>query len=182
MYKTLSSRTVFVHPRLTVVEDEVELSDGQTGDYLWFSGNRNAVGLIARRPDGRILIQQEYSYLPGTRLYQLPGGAMEAGETPEGAANREFQEEAGLHANRLTLIGTYLLDHRRSHGHMYIFLCEDLTERTPAHKDKYEVDLQNDWLAFEDVEALIQQHKVVNIHLLASWTLYRSFLQESQET
>jgi len=173
MYKTLSSQTVFTHSRLTVVEDQVELREGETGDYLWFAGRRHGVTIIARRPDGKILVQQEYSYLPGERLYQLPGGGVDADEPPEVAANRELMEEAGLFANRLTLLGSYLIDHRRSLSRMYLFLGEDLVERQATSRDRYEVDLSMEWLTETEIEALIQRGDVLNVHMLASWTRYR---------
>lgn len=180
MYKTLSSRTLLTHPRLTVVEDMVELPDGQTGDYVWFAGKRDAVGLMARRPDGALLVQQEYSYVPGVRLYQLPGGGMETGETPEAAAHRELAEEAALSARTLTLLGSYFMDHRRSAGQMFLFLAEDLDDvpnKETRQKDKYEVDLSHEWRTEQEIADLIADGKIVNVHFLAAWTLYTAFSQ-----
>lgn len=180
MYKTLSSRTLLTHPRLTVVEDIVELKDGQTGDYVRFDGKRDAVGLIVRRPDGAILVQQEYSYVPGVRLYQLPGGGMESGETPDQAARRELAEEAALSVQNLTLLGSYFMDHRRSAGRMFLFLAEeldDLPNKETRQKDKYEVDLTHEWRTEREVAGLIAGGKVVNVHFLAAWTLYKTFSQ-----
>ena len=39
--------------------------------------------------------------------WQLPGGRLEAGETPHQALTREVHEETGLNAAPLRLIGTY---------------------------------------------------------------------------
>ncbi len=180
MYKTLSSRVLLTHPRLTVVEDTVELPNGQTGDYVRFAQSRDAVGLLVRRPDGAILVQQEYSYVPGVSLYQLPGGGMEIGETPDQAARRELAEEAGLTARNLTLLGSYFMDHRRSAGRMFLFLAEDLEEladKETRQKDKYEVDLTHEWRTEREVADLIAGGHVVNVHFLAAWTLYTAFSQ-----
>jgi ADP-ribose pyrophosphatase YjhB (NUDIX family) len=50
-----------------------------------------------------LLIRQNY----GGRYYALPGGAIEAGETPHVAAIREVLEEAGVRIRLERLIGLY---------------------------------------------------------------------------
>lgn len=58
--------------------------------------------------DGRILMlkRAEGSALAGQ--WFLPGGAVEAGERPEGAARRELNEESGLEIDgELQLVGAY---------------------------------------------------------------------------
>jgi ADP-ribose pyrophosphatase len=175
MYKTISSRTLLTHPRLTVVEDTIELPDGQTGEYVRFA-HQDAVSLIVRGADGRLLIQQEYSYVPNRRLYQLPGGGVEASETAERAARRELAEETGLAASCLTLLGSYFIDHRRSAGQMYVFLATNLAAlaENEVRRDVYEVDLSHEWKTEREVADLIAGGSVMNVHFLAAWTLYRS--------
>ncbi len=178
IYKRLSSQAVFTHSRLTVVEDWIELPNGETGDYLWFAGGRGGVTIIARDGAGKILVEQEYSYLPGAALYQFPGGGIEDGETPEAAANRELAEEVNYQAGRLTRLGSFLLDHRRSRAEMHVFAGDDLTPCESATKDEYEVDLRSFWLSEADVDALIANGKVVNAVLLAAWMFYKSHQPE----
>ncbi|MBC8103045.1 MAG: NUDIX hydrolase [Cytophagales bacterium] len=178
-YKARSSRVLLIHPRLTVAEDLLELPDGQEGDYLWFVGGRDAVTVIPRDPAGKILVEREYSYLPNQPLYQFPGGGMEDGEAPAAAANRELMEELNQHAGRLILLGQYLMDHRRSHAKMFVFLGEELTERQSTTRDKYEVDLQASWLTETEIEALISGGRVINAAMLASWALYKNRLDRA---
>ena len=56
---------------------------------------------------GRILVVKE-NY--DRRRYSLPGGALEAGETPEAAVVREAEEETGATVAVDHLIGVYTLD------------------------------------------------------------------------
>lgn len=154
------------------------MPDGQQGNYLWFSNRRDAVTVIARDSTGRILVEQEYSYLPNVQLYQFAGGGVEEGEQPETAAQRELAEELDYQAGKLTLIGSYLMDHRRSHSKMYVFLGQDLAPlsgiaKSKYEKDKYEIDLQHFWLTEAKVDGLIAEHKVVNATMLAAWVLYK---------
>lgn len=174
MYQRRSSKTIFVHPRLTVVEDQIELPDGQTGDYLWFEGGRGGVTVIARDGAGKILVEREYSYLSGAALYQFPGGGIEAGETPEAAAERELAEEVQLRAGRLTRIGRFFPDHRRSRAEMTVFTADDVTSCETETRDRYEVDLQAFWLETTEIDALIANGEIVNAAFLAAWSLYKA--------
>jgi len=67
------------------------------------------------------------------RLWAMPGGAFEVGETPAEAACREAWEETGLAVEPLALIGVYdsRLVGSRTTAHLYqfVFLCRP---RDPA--------------------------------------------------
>jgi putative (di)nucleoside polyphosphate hydrolase len=65
---------------------------------------RAGVVAVVRRGDGQILAF-ERADLPGA--WQLPQGGMERGETPEQAAWRELEEETGLTAHDVGLIGEH---------------------------------------------------------------------------
>jgi len=174
MYKKLSSRVVFSHPRITLVEDQIELPDGRQGDYLWIDGQHGAVTVIPCDATGKILIEREYSYLPNRALYQFAGGGIHQGEEPEAAANRELAEELGLAAAKLTLIGTYLLDQRRSHALMYIYVGEGLKSQAAATEDIYEVGMDSSWMSGEEIDALIASGQVVNSPMLSCWAIYKA--------
>ncbi|WP_299055465.1 NUDIX domain-containing protein [uncultured Nocardioides sp.] len=64
--------------------------------------------------DGRgLVLMQERDEHPviDPECWGLPGGAIEAGETPERAAHRELDEETGLAAPSLTPLGAFRVDH-----------------------------------------------------------------------
>jgi len=174
MYKKLSSRVVFSHPRITLVEDQIELPDGRQGDYLWIEGGHGAVTVIPRDASGKILIEREYSYLPNEALYQFAGGGIHPGEEPEAAARRELAEELGLGATKLTLIGTYLLDHRRSHALMYIYVGEEFQSQIETTEDIFEVGMDSFWMSEQEIDELIASGQVVNSPMLSCWAIYKA--------
>lgn len=51
-----------------------------------------AVSALVTDPDGRVLLVRSYNREP----WGCPGGVIDAGETPERAAERELEEETGL--------------------------------------------------------------------------------------
>lgn len=54
-----------------------------------------AVGVVARDPDGRLLMIRR-GHPPAEGTWSLPGGRVEPGETLAAAATREVAEETGL--------------------------------------------------------------------------------------
>ncbi len=67
---------------------------------------------------GRALLLLRSSY---RREWNLPGGTVRPGETPEGAARRELAEEIGLNAPELAPAGdaSGLWDGREDHVHFF---------------------------------------------------------------
>ena len=64
-----------------------------------------AAAVVLRDSNGRVLmVRQNY----GRRLWSLPGGAMEFGETPADAAVREAREELGIVVSVGALVGVYV--------------------------------------------------------------------------
>jgi 8-oxo-dGTP diphosphatase len=98
------------HERVPLIVERVH-GDGdgwvvsETGAHFW--GRHGAAGLLLRapQPDGStvVLLQHRapWSHQGGT--WALPGGARDSHETPEQAAVREAEEEAGLSADVLVV-------------------------------------------------------------------------------
>ena len=174
MYKQISSRVILDHPRLTLIEDIVELPNGKHGDYLKWRNKGHAVTVLCRDDRGRLLVEKEYSYVPDTDLYQFPGGGIGLDERPEDGANRELVEEVGLRAGRLTLLGTCYLNHRKSDELMFVFLGEDPEPATTDVLDEYEGEIQQFWMMEAEIGELIARGEIMNASMLSAWAIYTS--------
>jgi 8-oxo-dGTP pyrophosphatase MutT (NUDIX family) len=86
---------------------------------------------------GRLLLQQRSD----NRLWVMPGGTLEVGETPAEGVVREVLEETGARCEPIALVGVY--DNRRwetgvaQHIYKFTFLCRPLYDgqaaETPSH-------------------------------------------------
>ena len=171
MWKKLSSKILLDHPRLKVIEDEVELPNGHKIQYLKFDSSGNAVTIIAVNGDGKILLQREYSYPLNEEIYQFPGGFVPDEEDLEAGANRELMEEAGLKANKLTDLGFYYPNNRRSNSKMYVYLGRDL--QAESLTGDLEEDIKSYWFTEDEIDQLIKNGEIQNFSVLSAWSLYR---------
>jgi 8-oxo-dGTP diphosphatase len=62
-------------------------------------------GAVVHDADGRVLLIRR-AHAPSEGLWSLPGGRIEAGETPPEAAAREVREETGLRVDVGPLLAT----------------------------------------------------------------------------
>lgn len=172
MWKVLSSKKIFKHPRITLIEDEILLPSGKKTTYLKFGSRGHAAEIVCVRGDGKILLQIEYSHPSRQKLWQFPGGLVSSKEKPEIGANRELMEEAGFKAKKLEILGSYLGNHRRSTFRHYVYLATDLKEATLVGDD--EEDIESFWFFEDEIEEMIRNGKIINCNALTAWALFRA--------
>ena len=70
---------------VTMRIDDVERPDGSHTDHEVIDGPDGA-GVVVVRPDRGVLMIWRHRFMPDTWGWEIPGGAIEQGETPEEAA------------------------------------------------------------------------------------------------
>jgi len=172
-WRKISSRHILDHPRMQLVEDEVELPSGKKIQYLRqeYSG-RGGVIVICRKGD-KILVQREYSYPVDEILWQFPGGKIEADETPEQAATRELAEESGIKAENAKCIGWVYPDNRRTNARLFVVECDYVTDDEKARPDDTEF-IESEWIENGQISQMIRRGEVRNYAMLAAWGMLQS--------
>lgn len=140
--------------------------DGPQGRY-W--GTFGAAGLLLGHPEAGVLLQLRavWSHLGGT--WGLPGGARKADETPEQAALREADEEAGVPPELVTVLGTSVFD--LGYWSYTTVLARSAEVFTPVVGDAESEALR--WIPLDDVAGL-----PLHPGLEADWPGLRSRLDE----
>ncbi|MGB9778812.1 MAG: NUDIX hydrolase [Candidatus Bathyarchaeales archaeon] len=88
------------------MEDTLEFADGSAFEYVYFK-SCGTVAVAAFTEDNRMILTKQYRHPLGKIVYDIPGGAIEDGETPQEAALRELEEETGYTAEKLEWIGRF---------------------------------------------------------------------------
>ncbi|MBL8237941.1 MAG: NUDIX hydrolase [Bryobacterales bacterium] len=91
---------------LTLRENDYELAGGKRLASYWLVEKPPYVLVIGETRKGLVLVRE---FRPGSGKEHLgfPAGFIDAGETPEQAAVREFKEETGFHASGARVLGTF---------------------------------------------------------------------------
>lgn len=156
---------------MTLAEDTVELPSGKTTTYLRQALTDGfAVAVIAMNEKREILLQKEYSYPPNEVLWQLPGGGSLANESIEAAANRELSEECDLVASSCEVIGSFLMDNRRSDIKQYVVLCTDLHQK-PGQRDDEEF-IEMHWVSPAKLPTMIESGELHQAYMLAALNIW----------
>ena len=88
--------------------------------------------------EGRVLLVKR-RYPPRARMWCLPAGFMEYGETPERCARRELREETGIVARLTGLFGVYAgLDDPRARAVLILYTGRRVGGRLTAGDDAIE--------------------------------------------
>ena len=95
----------------------VTVHDVQESEHASIAAPTFAV-VLARSSDGVVLVFNRHR-----KLWELPGGFIDAGESPRDAAARELTEEAGCSARSLSWLGLVEVDDGSPHFGA-VFACE----------------------------------------------------------
>ena len=110
-----------------LVVDELRVPNGGSMTYPWVR-SRSGAAVLAVTDDERAVTVRQYRHPLVAMSLELPAGLMEAGESPEVAAARELQEEAGYTASQLTKLGAYNASPGMTDQVIHLFLGRGLTE------------------------------------------------------
>ncbi|XXQ67382.1 ADP compounds hydrolase NudE [Neisseriaceae bacterium B1] len=106
---------------------DLRFSNGQERTYERLTPARRPAVMVLPFDGDDLLMIREYS--AGTERYELTcvKGLIDAGETPEIAANRELQEEIGFQAASIEFMRVLYTSPGHMYSPMHVFLARDLS-------------------------------------------------------
>ncbi len=127
-YEVLKNETVFKGRIFSLVRDTVAMPGG--GDSVReVIRHVGAVCVAAVDDEGRVVMVRQYRHPVGGYLWELPAGLRDAdGEPPLETAKRELAEEAGLAAERWSLLVSSYSTPGFCDEQVLIYLAEGLSE------------------------------------------------------
>jgi ADP-ribose pyrophosphatase len=100
LVRVISSKIAFKGPVFNVVTDEVEEPGNVRArrDVVRHSGSIVVMPVDDSGRVPRVLLERQYRYAAGQRMWELPAGRIDPGESRLAAAKRELLEETGYTA------------------------------------------------------------------------------------
>jgi 8-oxo-dGTP pyrophosphatase MutT (NUDIX family) len=145
-------RSVYDSDWMRMVLADVELPNGHRFDHHVVRYPRQASGTVVLDPERGVLLLWRHRFITDTWGWEIPGGAIEAGETPEQAAARETLEETGWRAGPLRNLGSYAPSNGTADQVFHMFLADGATY-VGDPLDPFESE-RVEWLALDEVRKI----------------------------
>jgi len=123
---------------------------------------------IVRHPGGAVVVPvnsrhevcllSQYRYAAGGNIWELPAGAIDAGEVPIQTAKRELREEAGLTADKWQTLGDLLPSPGFCDEVLHLYLAEGL--RTVPIEHKRDEIIEVHWVGFDRAVTMARQGEI----------------------
>lgn len=153
-------RHVFDGRLLRVFVDRVELPDGTRAEREVVAHPDAAAVLAQFDRDGAptVVLVRQYRYAAGERLWELPAGTLEDGETPEACARRELEEETGLRADELEPLAAVYTSPGFTDERVHLFLARNPERGAPRPEDDERLERRE--LPLEDAVAMAERGEI----------------------
>jgi 8-oxo-dGTP pyrophosphatase MutT (NUDIX family) len=168
--ETISSRQVYANSWMTVREDAIRRPDGSAG--IFGVVDKPTAAVVVPRDGDRLHLVEQFRYPVGERRWEFPmGTAPDRAELdPAVLAARELEEETGLVAGRMELLGRLDIAPGMSSQREHVFLASELTAG-PPDREHQEQDMRTAWFSVAEFEEMVRDGRVVDAQTLAAYLL-----------
>jgi len=169
--KIISSKQVYDCGLFRVTEDVAE--DQKTKFKIKRSVVRHIGSAVMMAVDEkkRVLLVRQYRLPAEKRMWELPAGRLDPGETPLQAARRELKEETGYKAAKWTKLASYFASPGFVQERMTIYLAEDLTEGEATPMDDEQIEAR--WFKRKELAGMIADGEIEDGKTLIGFLTWR---------
>ena len=167
---TLSTREIYRNPWMRLREDEILRSNGVRGIYGMVE--KDDAAIILPIEGDRIWLVEQFRYTIQERVVELPQGSWErAIENPEELARGELKEETGLHAEKMTCLGSNWIAYGFTRQKQHVFLATGLSQmQGQPDPEEHDIIVRN--VAIREFEQMMLDGVVGDGCTLAAWGIY----------
>lgn len=132
------------------------------------------VNVIPLTPEGEVVLIRQYRHGVREVTLEIPGGLIEPGDSPEGAARRELREETGYQAREMISLGHVHPNPAIQNNRCYTFLAIDAYPAGDQQLDDKE-DIEVILKPLAEIPRLIREGQIT--HSLVVTAFYRYYLE-----
>ena len=163
--------------RISLVEAHYEAPDGTrfTRDVVRHPG---AVAVVPVTERHTVLLVRQYRGPVDRELLEIPAGTRDVeGEAPDSTARRELEEEVGVRAGTIRLLGTILNSPGFCDEETLLYLAQELEVVEPARHGVEERYIEVVEVALADIDTMIASGELVDAQTVLGLLLARDTLR-----
>lgn len=142
-WEKLSSKYLVRENWATLRVDSCKMPDGTIIPDYYVLEYPDWVNAIALTGDGKVILVRQYRHAAEEVILELPGGCIEANETPEEALRREMLEETGYVFNEIEFLSTVYGNPATANNKTYCYLATGGKKVAEQKLDKgEEIDIE----------------------------------------
>ncbi len=169
--KTLATERKYTGRIVSVDVLDVELPDGRKAKREVIR-HRNAVAVLARRPDGKFVFVKQYRKPAEEALVEAIAGGLEPGEDPVGGARRETAEETGYEVTSVKFLATVICTPGYCDERIHLFFAE-LSGTPHAQDQDPDENVRPVLLTEAEVEDGIRKGTIFDAKTLSAWLCWK---------
>lgn len=169
--KTLGVERKYTGRIISVDLVDIELPDGRIAKREVVR-HGNAVGVLARLPDGRFVLVKQYRKAAEEALIEIIAGGLEAGEDPEEGARRETAEETGYDVVKLEKLTTIICTPGYCEERIHLYFAE-LAEKQHDQDQDPDENVYPVVLTEAEFEEGIRNGSIFDSKTLSAWACYK---------
>jgi ADP-ribose pyrophosphatase len=133
--------------------------------------SRDWINIIPITPDERVVMVKQYRHGSREITLEIPGGIVDPGDTPQGAAARELLEETGYQSENCVQIGEVNPNPAIFSNRCFTFLARKVKKVADPTPDQAE-DIETILVPLVDIPELIRQGKIDHSIVVAAFHFY----------
>jgi 8-oxo-dGDP phosphatase len=166
-----SERSIYENEWVSVGLADITVPSGERFEHHTVTLPAAAMTVVLDDDGEHVLMTWRHRFVPDLWNWELPGGLLDAGETPADTAAREVEEETGYRPRSVAHLVTFepMVGTVRSPHHVFLARgVERVNDPTEANEGAFE------WVPVADLPELIEKGRITNsgalvglLHVLA---------------
>jgi 8-oxo-dGTP pyrophosphatase MutT (NUDIX family) len=175
-WKELSVNRVYTSGVMSLEESFLKMPNGNEVKFIKMNSGSWA-NVFGFTEDNHLIVIEQYRLGVSGITLEVPGGMVEAGESPEVGARREFTEETGWIPKAFELVGSLNPNPAFLTNKIYFFLATGCEPSQQQHLDEGEM-INVSLIKVEDFEKLIDLGQIEHALVVAGWSLVKKKLAQ----
>jgi ADP-ribose pyrophosphatase len=177
--KIISSKELLKNKLFTVMEEVAHDPDGFEIHRSIVRHPGSAV-MIPVDDKGRVLLVQQYRLPAEKKLWEIPAGRLDPGETPLKAAKRELEEETGIKAKKWVKLASFYASPGYVAEKMNLFLALDLRQGKQNLMEDERIEM--DWFKKKRLREMIHNGDIQDAKTIVAFYLWLDWAKAGKGT